>query len=156
MFEQKWKAEKPERYEVLEKLGYWSHKEKVKVNDEKYWQVRFDALKTFHDEMGHFQVPTTYREISQFGRWTLSQRNKQKKIKAVYPERYASLESLGFWASFSDGEEAGKDDKAEEKQVAPSEHPEQVGVSSARNSIQPVAADSSLEHPNLDFQDPHV
>ena len=102
MFEQKWKTEMPQRYDALDKLGYWSFKKDARNKEGDYWQARFEALKAFHYENGHFNVGTTYREISQFGRWVLAQRKNQKKMKTSEPERYANLESIGFWKAFQD------------------------------------------------------
>ena len=135
MYEDKWKTEKPERYDALDKLGYWSYKKDVKSKGEDYWQVRFEALKQFHEEKGNFKVQTTYRDVTQFTRWVKAQIKNRSKMKTSEPERYASLDSIGFWEAFPDNNNANdhldnkvKGKNGEEKLEATTEYNEQQPV----------------------------
>jgi Helicase associated domain len=142
MFEEKWKTEKPDRYEALDKLGYWSHKKNFKNKEQKAWQDRFEALKAFHEETGHFQVPTTYRSFSQFGRWTNAQKKNRKNMKKYNKDRYDSLDAIGFWAAFPESDEA---EKGEENSVSATGPEDDQKVESIQHNHQPSLADVS-EH----------
>ena len=149
MHEDKWKNEKPERYDALDKLGYWDSKRDAKNKEENYWQVRFEALKAFHEENGHFEVKTRFRDVNQFARWVSTQFNSRSRMKTSEPERYASLDSIGFWEAFPDRSNGDDhmDNKAEGEKGE-----ETVGVRAEDNEKQPVTTDA-LQQPKLELPD---
>ena len=149
MYEDKWKNEKPERYDSLDKLGYWSYKNDVKSKEEDYWQVRFEALKAFHEENGHFEVKTRFRDVNQFARWVSTQIKNRSRMKTSDPERYASLSSIGFWEAFPDRSDGDShvDKKAEGK-----EGKEKLEATTEHNEQQPVTTDA-LRQPKLELPD---
>lgn len=65
------------------------------------WTRMFAALERFRQEHGHCNVPATFPEDPQLGRWVAAQRYK-KKVKGLSEKQIASLDDLGFVWSASD------------------------------------------------------
>jgi hypothetical protein len=81
----------PERRSKLESLGVQFD---VLVVHERSWDEMFDALRQFHAEHGHCNVPASDPVLTQLYRWLIAQRTFVREGKLAAPKR-ARLEALG-------------------------------------------------------------
>jgi superfamily II DNA or RNA helicase len=85
-----------EQISLLDKLGFrWD------ANEEK-WAERFEQLKRFKEEHGHFEIEQEGDDVSDLSRWVSTQRHRNSSGK-LQKERKAKLDSIGFkWSAESD------------------------------------------------------
>ncbi len=83
-----------------------SQQSKKKQNGERdgrdsQWMMQYDALKAFHQEFGHANVPMHFQNNKRLGHWINNQRQLYRKFKAGMPssmtaKRIELLEQLDF------------------------------------------------------------
>ncbi|EAY30960.1 helicase [Microscilla marina ATCC 23134] len=92
----------PHRKVLLDGLGFeWSREDKARASvvRDKRWLERFEALKAFYAEHGHFRVPRTSQELSVLCTWLVTQRHYYRKGLASQ-QHIELLNSIGFdWES---------------------------------------------------------
>jgi hypothetical protein len=82
----------PERKARLEALGFlW--KEDLEALDEEAWQEKYDQLRAFYGEHGHFRVPAGQKQYRSLRIWVDHQRKGQQSLP---PERHRQLDQIGF------------------------------------------------------------
>ncbi|CAJ1961345.1 unnamed protein product [Cylindrotheca closterium] len=89
----------PERIGRLESIGFEWDPQKAQ------WNILFDRLVKFKEEVGHCKVPKGYAKDTELANWVRNQRleqanSKKGKKSRMTPERYEKLTSLGFrWST---------------------------------------------------------
>jgi len=89
----------PERIGRLESIGFEWDPQKAQ------WNILFDRLVKFKEEVGHCKVPKGYSKDTELANWVRNQRLEQANLKKgkksrMTTERYDKLTSLGFrWST---------------------------------------------------------
>jgi len=89
----KWGTLSAERIRRLEALGFvWNPLET-------FWEEMFTALVQYKEKHGDCNVPITWPENPQLGRWIANQRTSKKR-GTLSEDRIRRLEAFGFVWSF--------------------------------------------------------